>query len=162
MSKKYRDRYGDVQIETAAMRDFLRPKFPVNDDGRPVYLTEQCHKIKCDVNAIIRKYDKTGLIEHVARIEGAYGDVSGADFREMQNRLIDIGKKFNELPAGIRKRFDNDPAELLQFMERPENRDEAIKIGLIRGDTSPDLDGLGEFLKSPAPEKPPEQTPKTE
>jgi len=35
------------------------------------------------------------------------------------------------LPADLRARFDNDPAQLIQFLENSDNKDEAIKLGLV-------------------------------
>ena len=35
-----------------------------------------------------------------------------------------------EIPAIIRKRFDNDPYQFLEFMENPENIEEARQLGL--------------------------------
>ena len=35
------------------------------------------------------------------------------------------------LPADLRKRFSNDPGQLLSFLENEDNRAEAIKLGLV-------------------------------
>lgn len=115
-------------------------------DGKPIYYTEQNHKDECDVNKIIRKYDKTGLITHISKIEAKFGDMTGGDFKEAHDLVINAKRMFDELPSNIRNRFKNNPEELLTFMEDPENRDEAIELGLIDKAWTPETDGLGEHV----------------
>jgi len=71
----------------------------------------------------------------------------------MTDRVMKIGQSFRELPAEIRNRFRNDPEELLRFTENPQNRDEAIKLGLIRNDWTIETDGIGEQIKTEAERK---------
>jgi len=156
MSKAYRDKFGVSRVVVEEMRSFLRSQTVVDQDGRPQYLTEQAHKDTCDVNKIVRKYDKTGLIDHVGRVEAAYGDVTGVDFKDMQDRISGIKQKFEAMPNVIRKRFANDPIAYLDFMSDANNRDEAVRLGLIRNDLTLESDGIGEHsvkpvIRPPAP-----------
>lgn len=62
-----------------------------------------------------------------------YGDFSETpnDLRgilEMQQEAVD---RFNALPANIRSRFNNDPAQLYRFIHNEQNWDEAVKLGLL-------------------------------
>lgn len=152
MSKKFLDRFGNVEVPSREeIRSFLNIPEPERDgNGNILYVTEQAHRDRCDVNKIIARYAKTGLIDHVTDIEAAYGDMSGRDFKEMVDRVVGIQAKFNELPSSIRKEFGNDPSALLAFFENPDNRGRAIELGLIRGDSVPDRDGLGEHVKKEA------------
>lgn len=115
-------------------------------EGNNVYLTQQNHKRECDVNYIVQKYDRTGLITHVQQMEARYGDVSGADFRTAQDLYLNATQMFDNLPAEIKKYFSQSPAEFLEFMEDPDNREKAIELGLISKDTDADMDGLGEHI----------------
>ena len=54
------------------------------------------------------------------------------------------------LPAKIRARFDHDPNALLQFLNDPINRDEAIEIGLIDGE--PVVAPIVSAVETPKPE----------
>ena len=36
-------------------------------------LTEQAHKNRCDMNYILRDYERTGLLKHVKKHEGRVG-----------------------------------------------------------------------------------------
>lgn len=95
-------------------------------------MAQQHFKDECDVNNILRKYESTGLVTHVANGTPSYGDFSSVlEFQEAQNILIEAQDAFDALPASLRKRFDNDPALMLEFIENPDNREEAEKLGLL-------------------------------
>jgi phage internal scaffolding protein len=47
------------------------------------------------------------------------------------NRVIAAQDEFEALPAQIRARFDNDPANLIEFLENENNRPEAEELGLV-------------------------------
>lgn len=92
---------------------------------------KQSHKAECDINTIMAKYKKTGLIDHMARSAGEYADVSGADFQSAQLVVAGAKSMFQGLPASIRARFENDPGEFLAFMDNPANVNEAVELGLL-------------------------------
>lgn len=151
MSKAYCELAGVAGIPTTSqmMREHCQRPGTRDEDGKIVYFTEQHHKKECDVNLIIKKFDKTGLITHVQKLEARYGDVTGLDFRKAQDLVINAQSMFDDLPADIRKRFRNDAGEFLEFMENADNRDEAIKLGLIDTEFTEETDGLGEHVKKP-------------
>lgn len=87
---------------------------------------------RCDINTILERHRKTGMVEHVNRRQGFYGDVSGvSDYLTALNRVKIANEAFNSLSARIRDRFKNDPAELLAFLGDESNREEAIALGII-------------------------------
>lgn len=162
MSKAYCKLHGEISPPTTSseMRKHCSRPGTTNDKGEIVYFTEQSHKKECDVNFIIQKYDKIGLLSHVSKIEAEFGDVTGLDFKTAQDLVINSSKMFNALPSNIRKRFQNDPMHLLAFMENPSNREEAISLGLIDSTSNPSSDGLGEHVidgKVVTPPTPPEE-----
>ena len=92
-------------------------------------MAQQHFKDECDVNNILRKYESTGLVTHVANGTPSYGDFSSVlEFQQAQNILIEAQDAFEALPASLRKRFDNDPAVMLEFIENPDNREEAENL----------------------------------
>ncbi len=147
MSLLYREKHGNKKLTRAQIRTHFQQPGNIDDEGNIVYFTEQAHKSQCDVNKIIRKYDKTKIITHVSNIEHQYGDVTGIEFKKAQDMVIDAKNKFLELPSDIRKYFKNSPRELLTFMEDENNRDQAIELGLINPSWSEMTDGLGEHVK---------------
>lgn len=61
-----------------------------------------------------------------------YGDFTDVvDYETSLQRIDRAQQSFAALPAKIRDRFHNDPAELIEFVSNADNRDEAIKLGLI-------------------------------
>ena len=83
-------------------------------------LTEQHHTKTCNIHAIIAKYQKTGLIDHINRHQARYGDVSGADFQTAQNLIAEQATIFEELPSAVREAYDNDPAKYLNEVMTPD------------------------------------------
>jgi phage internal scaffolding protein len=92
---------------------------------------QQHHKDECDINQILERFGKTGQIP-VTALKGTYGDFSGVyDYHTAMNTLIAAEEEFDALPAKLRAKFGNDPINLIDFMNDPQNKDEAIKLGLV-------------------------------
>lgn len=87
-------------------------------------------KDECDINRIMKKYAGTGVLPQ--RAGGMFGDFSGiGDFMDAHAMIDKAKEAFASLPSDVRKRFANDPAELIRFVSDVANREEAIKLGLI-------------------------------
>lgn len=99
--------------------------------------TQQQFKEQVDVNNIVAKYKKTGEWLHLTRKNGVYADVSNiTDYRESLDKVMQANAAFASLPSSIRVRFDNDPNQLLNFLQDPNNYQEAVNLRLI--DPKPD------------------------
>jgi len=98
-------------------------------------LAQQHFADEVNINSIIAKYNATGyLVDPTVATSRMpqYGDFAAvADYHSAQTAIATANQNFDMLPSGIRKRFNNDPAELLQFLEKEENRNEALTLGLI-------------------------------
>lgn len=122
--------------------------------------TIQSEKDVCDVNKIVAKFKTTGLMTNVRRDQPQFGDFSDVcDFQTAMIRTQEAEEAFMSLPALIRKRFSNDPAELLDFLGNEENRAEAISLGLIaspqdgkdpQGDVKPASQDAGQKPADPS------------
>lgn len=141
MSKEYR-----INGENINMREWCKRPGKRDENNNIVYLTQQHQKEQVDINNVIRRYKKGEVITRVSNFEAKFGDVTGIDFQESMNLIINAQRSFDELPSRVRKRFNNSPEMLLEFMEDPGNRDEAIELGLINKDWTPETDGLGEHV----------------
>lgn len=107
-------------------------------------LTEQCHKDSCDINNILGRAQRTGILEHVAASKGYYGTApTGDDFQRHQNIVAKAQSMFESLPSSIRNKFENNPAKYLDFMTQDKNYEAIKELGL---DAS--------HLKPPAPVAP--------
>lgn len=93
-------------------------------------LTQQHHKELVDVNNIIKRYRVTGELPTVKK-QGRYVDLSGiTDYHSAMNTVLAAQDSFMSLPSEIRKKFSNDPQELIAYLQNPQNNEEAIKLGL--------------------------------
>lgn len=98
--------------------------------------TKQSFKDECDINAIVRRFVKTGDVSVLqVRARGAmYSDVSDVGDLQRAYSVVDAAREgFQALPAKVRERFDNSPVRLLEFLSRWENLQEAVDLGLVRG-----------------------------
>lgn len=95
-------------------------------------LARQEFKDQTCINQIMKKYHKTGMIDHLNRSKGQYADLSSlTDYAAALQTVIDAQKSFMTLPSDVRKRFENDPEKALLFLSDANNREEAVKLGLI-------------------------------
>ena len=79
-----------------------------------------------------------------------YGDFSNAgDYQSIMERVAIAQQRFDALPAKVRDRFHEDPAELIEFANDPANLQEAIDLGLLERPQQPQT----------PPEAPPEAPP---
>lgn len=98
-------------------------------------LTKQSEKEACDINNIMARYQQTGVLPDMIRQDPQYGDFSDiGSFMEAQNIVAHANAQFAALDAHVRARFNNNPAEMLKFVEQaandPEKGSELVKLGL--------------------------------
>lgn len=98
--------------------------------------TKQSFKAECDINNILARYQKTGLVGHLNARQPRYGDFSNTlDYQAALNAVMAAEESFSSLPAKVRDRFQNDPSKLISFINDPKNKNEAIKLGLLEQKT---------------------------
>jgi len=86
---------------------------------------------ECDINTIMKRYEKTGELTHIASQAAAYGDFYDVtDYKTGTERLMAADALFMELPASIRDRFHNDPAKFVDFATDEKNLEELRSMGL--------------------------------
>jgi phage internal scaffolding protein len=96
-----------------------------------VSVAVQSKKAECDINRIVQRFKKNGVVDPNIVRKGRFGDFTKAvDFQEMKNRVIRFTDEFMSLPAETRKFFDNDPSKLISFLEDEKNKDKAVELGL--------------------------------
>ena len=94
-------------------------------------LTQQHFKDETDINNILRQFNVTGMLPE-APLSPRYGDFTGiVDYHSALNAVIAAEDDFMTLPAQLRARFENDPAQLIDFLDDENNRSEAVKLGLL-------------------------------
>lgn len=115
------------------------PKLKVTLDCPPGFgRTKQSFKDDSDINNIVARFKKTGVMDFAARNEPRYGDaVSGTDFQTAMNVIAQAKSMFAELPAGLRGKFENDPAKFLDFVHDEENEAQMRELGLLKPVVTP-------------------------
>lgn len=110
---------------------FNRPPSP-SLECKEASLTRQEFVKDADLNNIMARYASGLLPPSQGSRPPLFGDFSNIpDYQTSLNQVIDAQERFAELPAKVRKRFDNDPAKLLDFLQDAANRSEAVELGLI-------------------------------
>lgn len=95
-------------------------------------LAIQSERDSADINVLVKRFGITGEIP-VSQRSMFYGDFSEVtDFQSALNQLRAAQEGFMELPASLRERFNNDPGRLVEFVQDKSNREEAVKLGIMK------------------------------
>lgn len=95
-------------------------------------MTKQEHKQECDINTILKQYQRTGIIQHIQKQSPLYTDLpNDLDYQNSLNTIIQAETAFDSLPSKVRDSFHNNPEAFLQAMYDPAQRDRLIELGLI-------------------------------
>jgi len=115
-------------------------------------LTQQSAKDECDINMIIDRIKRGADIPSLSPNPPRYSDFSSipTDLRECLLTIRKADDLFMSLDAKVRRRFDNDPAKMLDFLASASNRDEAIALGLVDAPPKPVVEPKAPSTKTPA------------
>lgn len=97
-------------------------------------MTQQHFKEAADINNIVDKYKRTGTLTDPMQTSGRtpqFGDFTTSDYHTNANTIARIKSEFEHLPAKIRAHFKNNVEEMINFLAIAENKNEAIKMGLL-------------------------------
>lgn len=93
--------------------------------------TKQEFKEECDINVLMKRYQKTGLFpQYPGQTPRYVSNIGMPDFQQAMEIVKRAEEEFAGLNSELRKRFDNDPAKFLAFVNDEANGDELIKLGL--------------------------------
>ena len=119
---------------TTTKRNYVRHGGPYNkvqlhfpeDEGR----TKQSFSEQCEINNIMARHQQGIAITHLNEHGPNYGFATGHDFAESLRIIKTAQDMFDGLPSSIRNRFQNDPAQFLDFVQDADNRKEGEKLGI--------------------------------
>lgn len=105
-------------------------------------MTKQSFKEECDINNIVRRFETTGILEHVnqAAAKGLYTDLpEGIDLQGSLNMIAQAEAAFMALPAAARAEFQNDPVLFVEAFNNPTEATQElfIKLGLATDNRPP-------------------------
>lgn len=118
-------------------------------------LTQQHFKQEVDIKNIIRKYDRTGLIQNVRKGQAMYGDFTASvnEYADALNLVIAAQDNFAQLPSEIREAFGNDPGRYLEEVGDPANKEKMQALGLIEADKREEKPEAVKAAEPPAPQE---------
>lgn len=94
-------------------------------------LTQQQFKDEADINTIVDRFMKSGVMPTPATMP-QYLDIEGNfDYQTAMNYVRAADENFMRMDAKVRARFNNSPQEFLDFFANPDNKEEAIRLGLL-------------------------------
>lgn len=94
-------------------------------------LTKQSFAEECDINTIVHRFGLSGELPTGVRMP-TYADFADVpDYHTAMNALAAANEAFEQMPAVVRARFNNDPGLFVDFCSDEKNRDEAIRLGLV-------------------------------
>lgn len=137
---------GDDVVKPPEERVFVRSAYNYDMDAASAKsgteaggdsMTQQEFKEESDINVLVRRFGLTGDWPQDLRMpqSGDFSEVT--DFQDAMNAVVRAQEEFMKLPGEMRARFYNDPAKLIEFMEDPRNREEAVKLGLVNAPPAP-------------------------
>lgn len=89
---------------------------------------------ECDINRIMDRYLRTGVLSDPLSLQRPmqYGDFTAlGDYQQNMQKVVEAREMFERLPSAVRERFGNNPGALISFVLDGNNRDEAIKLGIL-------------------------------
>lgn len=93
--------------------------------------TKQEFRDECDINVLMKRYRKTGLFpQYPGQTPQYVSNIGMPDYQQSLHIVMQAESEFNALNSELRKRFDNDPAKFLAFVNDPDNGEELVKLGL--------------------------------
>jgi len=96
-------------------------------------LTRQSEKAESDINNILKRYEKTGLLPEMIKDNPVYGDFCDVpSYMDAVEIVSKAQEQFDNLDAQVRARFWNDPAKFLEFCTNDANREEMGRLGLLK------------------------------
>lgn len=117
--------------ERFKLKSFYRPHKRVFAPIVGASRTKSEFKDECNINSIMKRYAKTGVISHVSQRAPFFVDTTEMpDLMTAMNVMIAARQSFMSLSADVRKQFDNDPVKFVEFAEDPENIDQMREWGL--------------------------------
>lgn len=138
MSRKYR-LYGNGK----SVREFCGVRF---EGERGKSRTKSEFAKECDVNFVVSKFLKTGVLSHLALRPGVFGEHVHVDLKSAMDLMCNAQEVFSQLPAKVRKICNNDPAEFIDFVSDSTNIDSLVANGLLG---QADADALQVALAKP-------------
>lgn len=93
-------------------------------------MTQQSQAEEADINTIVRRFKLTGQLPENVKVP-VFADSDGElTYKEALDMIRQADQSFGAMPADVRARFGNDPANFVEFCSDEKNIDEMRRLGL--------------------------------
>lgn len=102
-------------------------------------MTKSEFAAECDINRIMAKYRKTGVLPDTSRAALArYMDVSDVPTFDVMHQMVEQARDaFAELPPEVRQEFNNDPVQFMTAVDSEKGVEKLRKAGLLNPPSTP-------------------------
>ncbi len=90
--------------------------------------TKQSQKDECDINKLLERYAREGTMSHLEKYQAVYGDYGNYDFEGHTTKLAEMSSIFEELPAEVKKEFNQSPKQFFTYVTNPENAEKLPQL----------------------------------
>lgn len=91
-------------------------------DNPEEILVEQSHRDSCDINFIMKKYEKTGQVQHVMDRMPNFGDFENIDYQSSLNAVIQAQDTFYVYASGTPEAFRKRSGKIPRIHSGPKKR----------------------------------------
>lgn len=121
------------------IRNRFSPQVKVTSQPEGQSLTQQHFAEGADLNNIMASHLKKRIPgvppqpigDPKATRQISYGYQAALDYHAAMNLVVSARSKFESLPSKIRSMFGNDVGAMLDFADNPDNRADALALGLV-------------------------------
>ncbi len=129
--------------------DHVREITPVIGPTR----VKQSFSDEVNINKIMAKYTRTGVVPQINLKKPLYGDFSNVqDYLSAVSKVRESEAAFMSLPAEVRARTENDPGKFLEWVTNEDNKAEIVGFGLASQEAA-------DLMWPPPPEPEPDPAP---
>ncbi len=114
-------------------------------------VTKQEMKAECDINNIIKQYQKTGIFSHISAQRPVYEDLpNNFDYQQALHTVMTAEDSFATLPSVVRDFYQNNPERFLAALSDPSQRARLTEWGVFEKPVEP----TARASQDPAPPTP--------
>ncbi len=85
-------------------------------DGSDIFPADQSYKEQSDINVIVEKAKRTGVLAHINNNAQFYADMTEFDYEGAKNQIAETNSAFYELSSELRNEFGNDPGKFREVV----------------------------------------------
>lgn len=112
---------------------FYRPHERVTVEFTEPSMTKQSHKDECDIHRILKQYQRTGVMAHIAARQPSFQELpDNFDYQSALDISLKAQEAFGMLPSSLRDRYKNDPGTFLSAISDPREAEYLREMGVLK------------------------------